>query len=56
MVKNRLEKAKSLWVEELPSILLGILYNSPNPDRKTPFQLTYGSEAMIPAEIGLPRH
>ncbi|GJT96452.1 reverse transcriptase domain-containing protein [Tanacetum coccineum] len=46
--------ARSRWMEELPHVLLAhrTLIKFSNED--IPFSLTYGTEAVIPAEIGMP--
>ena len=53
IIKTRLEGAKGIWPEELPSILWAYRTMARMPTRETPFRLTYGSEAVIQAEIGL---
>ena len=53
-IKKRLKKAKGRWVEELPSILWTYRTTPRSSTRETPFSLTYGVEAVIPLEIGLP--
>jgi transposase InsO family protein len=46
-----LEKAKSAWVEELPSILWS-LRTTPNvATQETPFFLVHGTEAVLPVEV-----
>jgi ribonuclease HI len=52
-IKTRLEGAKSMWVEELPSVLWAYRTTVRTPTRETPFKLTFGTEAVIPIEIGL---
>uniref|UniRef100_A0A2N9F1B6 Uncharacterized protein n=1 Tax=Fagus sylvatica TaxID=28930 RepID=A0A2N9F1B6_FAGSY len=52
-IKTRLEGAKGLWVEELPSILWAYRTTVRVPTGETPFKLTFGTEAVIPVEIGL---
>ena len=51
IIKTRLEGAKGIWPEELPSILYRTTTRTPIGE--TPFRLTYGSEAIIPAEVRL---
>ena len=51
--KTRLEGAKSMWVEELPSVLWAYRTTVRTPTKETPFKLTFGTEAVIPVEIGL---
>jgi hypothetical protein len=53
-IKKRLEKAKGRWVEELPNVLWTFRTTPRNSTGETPFSLTYGVEAIIPLEIGLP--
>ncbi|XP_075675179.1 uncharacterized protein LOC142644453 [Castanea sativa] len=53
MIKTRLEGAKGLWPKELPSVLWAYRTTARTPRGETPFRLAYGSEALIPAEVGL---
>ena len=53
IIKTRLEGAKGIWPEELPSVLWAYRTTARTPTRETPFQLTSGNEAVIPAKIGL---
>ena len=53
IIKTRLEGAKGVWLEELPSILWAYRTTVRTPTEETPFRLAYGSEAVIPAEIEL---
>ena len=53
IIKTRLEGAKGIWLEELLSILWAYRTTARTPMGETPFQLTYGNEAVIPAEIEL---
>ena len=53
IIKTRLEGAKGIWPEELLSVLWAYRTTTRTPTRKTPFCLAYGSEAVIPAEVGL---
>ena len=53
IIKTRLEGAKGIWPEELPSILWAYITMTRTPTGETPFRLTYGNEAVIPVEIGL---
>ena len=53
IIKTQVERAKGIWPKELPSILWAYRMTARTPIRKTPFRLTYGNEAVIPAEIGL---
>ena len=53
IIKTRLEGAKGIWPNELPSILWAYRTTIRTPTGETPFQLTYGVDAVIPAEVGL---
>ena len=53
IIKTRLEGTKGIWPKELPSILWVYRTTARTPIGETPFRLTYGSEAVIPTEIGL---
>ena len=53
IIKTRLEGAKGIWPEELPSILWAYRTTTRAPTGETLFRLTYGSEAVILAEVGL---
>ena len=49
IIKTRLEG----WPEEFPSILWAYRTMARTPTGETSFQLTYKSEEVIPAEVGL---
>ncbi|GKC95734.1 reverse transcriptase domain-containing protein [Tanacetum coccineum] len=53
-IKARLDARSKNWMEELSHVLWAhrTMIKSSNGD--TPFSLTYGTEAVIPAEIGMP--
>ncbi|RDY02419.1 Tf2-9, partial [Mucuna pruriens] len=53
-LRRRLEEAKGRWVEELPQVLWSYHTTPHSTTGETPFRLTYGSEAVIPVEIGEP--
>ncbi|RVW14318.1 hypothetical protein CK203_099091 [Vitis vinifera] len=53
-LKKRLEQAKGKWMEELPGVLWAYRTTPGRPTGNTPFALTYGMDAIIPTEIGLP--
>ena len=53
IIKTRLEGAKGIWPDELPSVQWAYQTTTRTPTRETPFRLAYGSEAVIPAEVGL---
>ena len=53
IIKTRLEGVNGIWPDELPSILWAYQTTARNPTGETPFRLAYGSDAVIPTEIGL---
>ncbi|GJY15778.1 reverse transcriptase domain-containing protein [Tanacetum coccineum] len=55
-LKARLGKAKGQWVEELPNVLWAYRTTARAGNGCTPFNLVYGSEAVLPPEIGLPTY
>ena len=52
-MKTQLEKAKGIWTEELPSILLAYHTTSRVSTRETPFSLVYATDAHILVEVDL---
>ncbi|XP_052185282.1 uncharacterized protein LOC127796919 [Diospyros lotus] len=50
-LKTRLEGAKGAWVDELPTVLWAYRTTSRVSTGETPFNLVYGTEALIPVEI-----
>ncbi|KAI3829138.1 hypothetical protein L1987_03254 [Smallanthus sonchifolius] len=53
-IKTRLATKGSSWVEEIPSVLWAHRTTPKTSNGETPFSLTYGHEAVIPVEIGIP--
>ena len=53
-IKKRLEDVKRRWVEELPNVLWTFRTTPQRSTGETPYLLAYGSEVVIPLEIGLP--
>ena len=53
-LKTRLTHAKSSWVEDLYNILWTYRTTSKTPTEETPFRLAFGTEAIIPLDLGLP--
>ena len=53
LIKSRLVEAKGAWPEELPNVLWAYRTTARTPMGGTPFNLTYGIEAVIPVEVGL---
>ena len=56
IIKTRLEGAKGIWPDELPSVLWAYRTTVKTPTGETPFRLAYGTDAVIPVEIGLTSH
>nr|GEY31250.1 reverse transcriptase domain-containing protein [Tanacetum cinerariifolium] len=55
-IKARLEEGNKNWVEELLYVLWANRTMIKSSHGDTPFSLTYGTEAVIPAEIGMPTY
>ncbi|GJR68087.1 reverse transcriptase domain-containing protein [Tanacetum coccineum] len=53
-IKARLGEDNKIWVEEVPHVLWAHRTTIKTSNGHTPFSLTYGTEAMIPVEIGMP--
>ncbi|KAL0325031.1 UNVERIFIED_CONTAM: hypothetical protein Sradi_5072400 [Sesamum radiatum] len=51
-LKIRLDQAKGNWIDELPGVLWAYRTTSQRSTGESPFNLVYGMEAIIPAEIG----
>ena len=53
-LKKRLDDAKGRWVEELPHVFWTYRTTPRKPTGETLFSMTYGAEALILLESGLP--
>ncbi|GJT11216.1 reverse transcriptase domain-containing protein [Tanacetum coccineum] len=53
-IKARLEARSKNWMEEIPHVLWAYRTMIKSSNGDTQFSLTYGTEAVIPAEIGMP--
>ncbi|GKA11495.1 reverse transcriptase domain-containing protein [Tanacetum coccineum] len=53
-IKARLDERSKDWIGELSHVLWSHHIMIKSSNRETPFSLTYGTEAVIPAEIGMP--
>ncbi|RDX68268.1 hypothetical protein CR513_52759, partial [Mucuna pruriens] len=51
-LQKPLEEAKGRWVEELPQILWSYYITPHSTTNETPFRLTFGTEVVIPVNIG----
>ncbi|XP_021737844.1 uncharacterized protein LOC110704371 [Chenopodium quinoa] len=49
---ERVEDQKSKWIEELPGTLWSLWTTKKEETGHSPFELVYGSEAVLPLEIG----
>ncbi|GJY93294.1 reverse transcriptase domain-containing protein [Tanacetum coccineum] len=55
-IKARLGEGNKNWIEELPHVLWAHRTMIKSSHGDTPFSLTYGTEAVIPAKIGMPTY
>ncbi|KAK8913989.1 hypothetical protein KSP39_PZI024103 [Platanthera zijinensis] len=53
-LKTRLEDAGGQWVDALPNVLWAYRTTERTPTGETPYNLCYGTEAIIPVDIGVP--
>ncbi|XP_059436627.1 uncharacterized protein LOC132169643 [Corylus avellana] len=52
ILKKKLDQHKGGWAENLPEVLWAYRTTRRTPTEETPFALAYGTEAVIPGEIG----
>ncbi|GJZ32821.1 reverse transcriptase domain-containing protein, partial [Tanacetum coccineum] len=55
-IKARLGEGNKNWIEEIPYVLWAHRTMIKSSHGDTPFFLTYGTEAVIPTEIGMPTY
>ncbi|GKV20210.1 hypothetical protein SLEP1_g30368 [Rubroshorea leprosula] len=53
-IKPRLDQLKTKWVDELNNVLWAYRTTSRTATGETPYNLAFGTEAVIPVEIGVP--
>ena len=53
IIKVHLEGEKGAWPEELPNVLWAYKTTARTLTGETPFKLTYGTEVVIPVEVGI---
>ena len=53
IIKAKLDDAKGTRPEELPNVLWAYKTTTRTPIGETPFRLTYGTEVVIPIEVGV---
>lgn len=51
-MKKTLDDEKNKWLEALPGVLWSIRTTEKESTKQTPFHLVYGTEAVLPVEIG----
>ena len=56
IIKTWLEGVKGVWPNELPGVLWAYRTIVRTLTGENPFKLTYGSEAVIPAEVHMANH
>ena len=54
VIKKRLQAAKGKWVDELPSVLWAYRTTPRRSTGESLFAMAYGTEAVIPLEVGIP--
>ena len=53
IIKTKLDDVKGAWLEELSSVLSAYRTTARTLTGETLFRLTYGTEAVIPIEVGV---
>ncbi|XP_062074931.1 uncharacterized protein LOC133778936 [Humulus lupulus] len=53
-IKKNLEYKKGAWAEELPKVLWAYRTTKRSSTGESPYAMVYGTEAIIPTEVGLP--
>ena len=53
IIETRLEGAKGIWPDELPSVPWAYRTTARTPTGEMPFRLAYKADAVIPTEVGL---
>ncbi|XP_077232129.1 uncharacterized protein LOC143866840 [Tasmannia lanceolata] len=53
-IKKRLDEKAGRWAEELYHVLWAYRTTPRTPTRESPFNLSFGTEAVIPVDIGTP--
>ena len=52
-LQKKLEDAKAKWIDEIYDVLWSLRTTVKEANGQTPFGLVYGSEALLPVEIGV---
>ena len=53
IIKTKLDDAKGPWPKELPNVLWAYRTIARTPAGEAHFKITYGTEAVIPVEVGV---
>ena len=53
LIKTRLKGAKGAWLDELPGVLWAYRTTVRTPTGETPFKMAFGTEAVVPMEVGV---
>jgi ribonuclease HI len=53
-LKKKLTDKKGAWVEFIPEVLWSYRTTTRTPTAETPYSLAFGTEAVVPAEVGSP--
>ena len=53
IIKTKLDEAKGAWPDELPNVLWAYRTTARTLTGEMPFRLTFGTEAVIPVEVGV---
>ena len=53
IIKAWLDEAKGIWLEKLPNVFWAYRTTTRTLTGETPFNLTYGTEIVIPIEVGI---
>ncbi|XP_025618967.1 uncharacterized protein [Arachis hypogaea] len=53
-IRKKLDNAKGEWAKLIPEVLWSYNTTMHSTTGETPFKLVYGSEALIPIEVGIP--
>lgn len=55
-LEKRLQGMKKKWPDELASVLWSYRTTARSSTQETPFKLSFGTEALLPVEVGSPSH
>ena len=53
LIKTQLEEAKGVWPDKLQGVLWAYRTMARTPTSETPFRLVFGTEEVIPMEVGV---